>query len=238
MRLDSLFICFSILKSSFETRQPKLISGFIPKSAHAPSSEKVTSVGIAKCPNSSTWIQDLTSPFGAPGFVCQPGTQIPSVGRIKPLLCRCLKPDQGNLTLQRICLLLCLLAFIRIAVHSTVQNLHIKRPKYGMFLGSQQVSGQLWRNLMVQQGIDTRGYKLPQIFLFQTLESHNSLDFEGCSQSIPCSLDRPSTALNVSCGAVIPVLVCLFFLSTFHCSEANEGILQQGWWSSPTTTQL
>lgn len=89
--------------------------------AHMPLQvKKVTSVGIAKCPNSSTRIQDLTSPFGAPGFVCQPGTQIPSVGKMKPLLCRCLKPDQGNLTLQRICLLLCLPAFIRIAVHSTV----------------------------------------------------------------------------------------------------------------------
>lgn len=47
--------------------------------------------------------------------------------------------------------------------------------------------------------------------------------FEGCSQSIPCSLDRPSAALNVSCGAVIPVLVCLFFCPCFTAQKPTRG---------------
>lgn len=47
--------------------------------------------------------------------------------------------------------------------------------------------------------------------------------FEGCCESIPCSLDRPSTALNVNCGAVIPVFVCLFFCPYFTAQKPTRG---------------
>lgn len=89
---------------------------------------------------------------------------------------------------------------------------------------SQQVSGQLWRNLITQQG----EYKLPQIFFFQTLESHNFPAFWRnlwTNSLLRISPDGHNTALNINCGEVSPVFVCLFacFCPHFTAQDSMRG---------------
>lgn len=79
---------------------------------------------------------------------------------------------------------------------------------------------------MVQQGIDTRGYKLPQTILFPDLGESQLAGIlrDVVNQFLGQELiDKPSTALSVSCGEVNPVFVCSFFCPYFTAQKPTRG---------------